>query len=171
MLSVKRCPLPQDALLSAYRQAGDYTDCFCTELDREVSHERFVFAFYTTPLFRLERLILKRAAARPSTDSEARRLAAGETDRFAAWRVEGRAENQLLLTDFRGQTRSWLMVMPGDGAGGKRTRLLFGSAVVAVRKAESGEASTRPGYRVLLGFHKFYSVLLLSSARSRLLNE
>ncbi len=61
-------------------------------------------AFYTTGVFKLERRILKWAVARPSTDEQARQLAAGAIDAFfAAWRVERPHElPQLLLFDFSG---------------------------------------------------------------------
>ncbi|HEX7718658.1 MAG TPA: hypothetical protein VF389_02530, partial [Woeseiaceae bacterium] len=89
-------------------------------------------------------------------------------DSFAAWQVEKRVENQLLLTDYMGNTRSWLMVAPvsSDGAGG--TRLYFGSAVVPEVNAKTGERSLGFLFRALLGFHRIYSVVLLYSARARL---
>jgi hypothetical protein len=152
---VAPCPLPPQALLARYARDGSYVDCYVTEIARTVSHAQYVEAFYTTAVFRLERLILKWAVSRPSSDEEARRLAAGEIGAFAAWRVENRAEDQLLLCDLLGGTRSWLMVAP---AGPARTRLYFGSAVVRL----SG------GYRALLAFHKLYSRVLLGAARSRL---
>jgi hypothetical protein len=78
-----------------------------------VTQARYVEAFYTTPLFKVERLLLAWFAARPSTDAEAQRLAAGEIATFAAWSVEAREADQLLLCDFKGRTRSWLMSTPG----------------------------------------------------------
>jgi len=51
-------------------------------------------AFYTTLVFKLERLILKLAVSRPSTDAQAKQLAAGSIDEFSAWHVEARSENQ-----------------------------------------------------------------------------
>src|SRR4051812_28810807 len=93
----------------------------------------FVEAFYTTAVFKLERLLLRVFAARPSTDGQAGKLARGELSSFAAWSVEGRAPDQLLLSDFSGRTRSWLMVSASDEPGLACTRLYFGSAVVPVR--------------------------------------
>ena len=46
------------------------------------------------------------AISRPSPDTQARDLAIGERDAFAAWSVEDRSENQLLMCDFYGCTRS-----------------------------------------------------------------
>jgi len=125
-----------------------------------------VTAFYTTWLFRIERWILRRLVARPSTDEEARQLARGERDGFAAWSVEARAPDQLLMCDFTGRTRSWLMVAPTAGQAG--TRLHFGSVVVAVRDPKTGERSLGRVHGPLTGFHKVYSRLLLGAAATLL---
>ena len=155
-----RPDLPEDALLRKDRDAGAYTDCYATEIAARVSHAAYVEAFYTTWVFKLERLLLKWLVAKPSTDDEARRLARGELDAFAAWTVERRAHDQILLADFMGRTKSWLMVAPLGDAG---TRLYFGSAVVKVRD-KTGRPRLGSTYRALLGFHKLYSRILLSAA-------
>ena len=123
-------------------------------------------AFYTTFVFKLERLILKWAVLKPSTDDQARALAAGAVNEFAAWRVEKRNDHQLLLSDYRGSTRSWLMVARLED--GTRTRLYFGSAVVASGKSRSGKPRMGFVFRALLGFHKIYSQVLLHAAVVRL---
>jgi hypothetical protein len=156
--------LPPEALLRKDRDAGAYTDCYATEIAARVSHATYVEAFYTTWVFKLERLLLKWLVAKPSTDAAARRLALGELDAFAAWNIEARAPHQILLADFQGKTKSWLMVAPGDAT---RTRLYFGSAVVRVRD-QAGQRRLGFTFRALLGFHKLYSRVLLSAARSRL---
>jgi gamma-glutamylcyclotransferase (GGCT)/AIG2-like uncharacterized protein YtfP len=151
--------LPDHALLARYRGTGAYTDCFAVTIAGEVSQAWFVEAFYTTAAFRLERFILRWLVAKPSTGAEAKLLAEGSISRFAAWTVEDRDPGQLLMCDFRGRTRSWLMTERVDE--GRATRLYFGSAVV------------RPGgfpFNVLLGFHKVYSRILLGSA-ARLLER
>jgi hypothetical protein len=125
-----------------------------------------VTAFYTTWLFRLERWILRLAVARPSTDEEARQLARGEREAFAAWSVEARAPDQLLMCDFTGRTRSWLMVAPAAGTTG--TRLYFGSVVVPVRDPKTGKMGLGPVHGPLIGFHKLYSRSLLGAAARRL---
>jgi hypothetical protein len=102
----------------------------------------------------------------PSTDAEARELALGKRDSFAAWRVEARDKDQLLLT--AGRTRSWLMVAPVTDQGHATTRLYFGSAVVPRKNARTGQIGLGRAYRSLLGFHKLYSRALLSAARSKL---
>lgn len=150
--------LPQHALLQRYRVQGDYTDCFAIDVPRQVTHAAFVEAFYTTAVFKLERLLLALLVSRPSRDAEARELAGGQRAQFSAWSVEARAQDQILLCDLAGSTRSWLMAAPAPGAG---TRLYFGSAVV--RKRQGG------AFRALLGFHKLYSRILLRAAAARLL--
>jgi len=123
-------PLPEHALLFAYHVGGHYTDCFTVDVAGAVSQQQFVTAFYTSRLFRLERLILRWLVAKPSSDRQAEQLASGSIDRFAAWTVEGRAPNQLLVCDYQGRTRSWLMVEPA-GADPATTRLHFGTGVVS----------------------------------------
>lgn len=163
--SIRRTDLPAHALLRRYLRDGHYADCYVVEVPEAVSQAEFVEAFYTTPLFKLERAILAAAVRKPSTDDDARALARGEREAFAAWTVEARGDTQLLLTDFMGRTRSWLMAEP-NGRGG--TRLHFGSAVVPKRDRDSGKPSLGTGFSLMLGFHKLYSRALLASARSRL---
>ena len=129
---------------------------------------QYVEAFYTTWVFKLERLILKWLVDKPSTDIEARELAAGRADAFAAWTVEGRTADQLLMCDYLRRTRSWLMVASSGSADTPATRLYFGSAVVPVADKTTGKLALGSTYSALLGFHKMYSRVLLSSASARL---
>ena len=162
---VEPCEIPADALLRRYRVEGCFTDCYTTTLAGTIALPAYVEAFYTTPLFRLERAILG-VVGRRSTDEHARALAQGTRAAFAAWTVEDRTADQLLLCDVLGRTRSWLMVAPDDA--GNATRLFFGSAVVPKRDPRTGELGLGTGYTALLGFHKRYSVALLGAARSAL---
>jgi len=153
--------LPDHALLRAYSRDGHYTDCFTITLAHPVTHAQYLGAFYSTWLFKLERWILTWAVSRPSTDEEARRLAAGTLERFSAWAVEARADNQLLMRDeFTRRTRSWLMTEPLPDGG---TRLYFGSAVTRKRDGTMGG-----NFSLLLGFHKLYSRMLLAAAGRKL---
>lgn len=164
-MTIRTQPLPVDALLQRHRAQGAYTDCYVIELARVVPLAEFVHAFYTTPLFRIERWIL-RVVARGSTDRDAHDIANGARDSFAAWSVESRTADELLLADFSGRTRSWFKVAARDGGS---TRLYFGSAVVARTKSTvHGSVPAKPG-RLLLAFHRLYSRLLLAAARRRLL--
>jgi hypothetical protein len=159
---IEPCALPAHALLGRYRDSGAYTDCYGVTVPSDMAHARFVEAFYTTWLFKLERAVLV-LVGKPSTDTQARALAQGEAESFAAWRVEARAPDQLLLCDYRGRTRSWLMREAGDGG----TRLYFGSAVVPVVDG-NGRRSPGIAFRALLGFHRIYSRALLRAAVRRL---
>ncbi len=166
MASIQTCKLPDKALLRRYQDSGAYTDCYVSEITGQVSQAQFVEAFYTTPLFKLERLLLSLLLARPSTDLQARGLAEGSIEGFAAWSVEDRALNQLLLKDFQGRTRSWLMSVVDSS--GHSTRLYFGSAVVPIVDRITGESGMGFLFKALLGFHRLYSRALLRLAVSRL---
>ena len=168
MLSIQKSPLPSGALLSRYAKDGAYTDCYTTEVNGSISNADYITAFYTTWLFKLERTILKWVVSKPSTDAQAREFGKGATDTFAAWRVEARGDNQILLCDFHGRTRSWLMVGAAIAGQPARTRLYFGSAVLLVERGRSGGSSLGPVFHALILFHKVYSVLLLYAAKSRL---
>jgi hypothetical protein len=161
---VTREALAPDALLAAYANSGAYTDCYATTVPGDVDLARFVEAFYVGRVFKLERLLLRWFAGRPSSDAQARAVARGETTRFAAWDVEGRAPDQLLMCDMAARTRSWFRVAPGDGG----TCLYFGSAVVPVRDRATGEQRMGWPFAALLRFHRLYSRILLAAARDRL---
>ena len=156
---------PDGALLDRYRCGGGYTDCFVAVVPDRVTQTAYIEAFYTTALFKLERLVLALLVSRPSTDDEARRLAAGETDRFAAWTVEAREADQILLCDFMGSTRSWLMSVADPAAPSPTTRLYFGSAIVP----RKGAAGLGVGFRAMVPFHRLYARALLKAAVRRLM--
>ena len=96
MTSIQACELPDDALLRRYLSGGAYADCYVTEVARVISHAEYVEAFYTTAVFKLERLLLSWFVARPSTDAQVGELASGKRTLFAAWSVEARDPYQLL---------------------------------------------------------------------------
>lgn len=165
-MNAEPCPLPADSLLLSYQAKGDFADCFTTDIEGAVTLAQFVGAFYTTPLFKLERLILKWLAKKPSTDDAATLLAQGETESFAAWTVEARKNNQLLMCDFQGRTRSWFMLQANEQS--NQTTLYFGSAVVAGVDPHTGQKKMSGAFNALLGFHTLYSKLLLNAAQRRL---
>ena len=155
------CPVPKGALLQPYvDRAEAYTDCFSEVLPGNITLAAFVSAFYTTWLFRLERAVLTLSQRRRIRDAEVAALARGEAERFAVWRVEARSDNQILLCDISGHTRSFLAVAAEEGGA---TRLLFGSAVV-------GDAAGEFPFwvNVLMPFHRVYSKALLYLAATRL---
>ena len=168
MTTIQACDLPARSLLAKYVKQGAYTDCYFTDVARHVSHPEYVEAFYTSGLFKLERALLALAVSKPSTDLRAQELAAGKLDSFAAWNVEARESDQLLLCDFQGRTRSWLMAVPVQTGMTAGTRFYFGSAVVPVLSTRSGKPSMGVAFHALMGFHKLYSRALLRAAVSRL---
>jgi hypothetical protein len=165
LLKIISSPLPDNALLNKYRTENGYTDCYTTDISIPVSQTQYVYAFYTSFVFKLERFILKWAVTKPSTDSQAQQLANGKIDKFAAWSVEARTEDQLMMSDFLGRTKSWLMVAPSKTG----TRLYFGTGIAPVVDSKTSQSSIGFGFHALLGFHKLYSVILLYSAKLRLI--
>jgi len=158
------CDLPASALLLKYRQTGSYTDCYSTKVAGPVSAEAYFRAFLTSWLFTVERRILAVAISKPSSDEQAAELAAGHISTFSAWRVEARTEEQLLLADFQGNTRSWLMAASDSSDDGEITRLYFGSAVLPREDPATADKRISAGFRAILGFHKLYARALLGAA-------
>lgn len=167
MAKIAPAPLPVGALLASYAEAGAFTDCYATCVDGAVSLERFVAAFYSSPEFRPERVLIgllmpdRRAGA-----AEVAAIASGNSTGFSAWTVEARSEDQILLCDFQRRTRSWLMVRPAAGA--DSTRLYFGSAVVRIGRSAPSRWGEVAAFNGLLWFHKLYSRALLNGAARRL---
>jgi hypothetical protein len=156
----RACDVPRDGLLQAYVGQGEtYTDCFEVMSPVGVTLPEFIEAFYTTWLFRLERLVLQVVLRRWIRDTDVKALATG-ADAFAAWTVEGRDEAQILLCDFAYHTRSYQAVSSKQGGA---TRLVFGSAVVVAEGKEMGRIT-----RALLPLHRFYSKALLRLAERKL---
>jgi hypothetical protein len=151
---VQSRPLPDHALLAKFARQGANADCYVTAVPLEVTHADYVEAFYTSWLFKLERFILTWFTDKPSTDDEARELARGERETFAAWSVDSRAGNQLVMLDFMAYTCSWLMVETRPA----ETVLYFGTGIMR----------RTLGFKLLLPFHKVYARSLLAAARSRL---
>lgn len=162
MPPVTSCALPPDALLRRYVDSGAFTDCYAADLAARPAFAHYVEAFYVGAAFRPERWVLA-AIGKGANDADARRLARGEAETFAAWSVEARAPEQLLLCDFLSRTRSWLMLAPIDGG----ARLYFGTAIVPVG-VDSRAGRLGFPFNALLGFHKLYARALLGGARGRL---
>ena len=156
-------PLPTDSLLARHSRPGDHADCYTIDVPGAVGLEAFVEAFYTSRGFLPERLVLY-LVGRGASAADARTLAQGGADRFAAWRVEARTASELLLADTLGRTRSWLKaeLLPSGG-----TRLHFGSGIVRREGDGFGHRVERGLFRSLLPVHARYTRLLLSAAAGR----
>jgi hypothetical protein len=165
-----RTEQPETSLLLPLQRSGSYADCYTTQLPIAVTQAEYVEAFYTTRLFKAERLILRVLAFKPSTDQEVKDLAQGKKNSFAVWRVADRRPEQVLLTDRTGRTSSWLMAVPDQSiSSGSTTRLYFGSAITGRTNAMTGKQEFSFVFHALLGLHDLYSRQLLQAAASKLL--
>ena len=165
MPTVSDTAVPPASLLGRLAaKRGAFADAYMLQFPRAVSLGEFVEAFYTTRLFKLERWLIARTG-RPSSDADVRSLAAGDNRRMAAWTVEAREGDELLMHEDSGATRSWFKAE----AGAAGTTLWFGSAVVPRRPA-GADGKPRLGrvFHALLGFHRWYSRALLAAAARRL---
>ena len=164
---IRTCDLPADAFLRRYAQDGNYTDCYLIEVPGHIPLGLFIEAFYTTWLFKAERALLS-LAGYDSTDADAAHLARRQSVSFAAWRVEDRGEDQLLMCDATGRTRSWFKVAMISVETSVTTRLYFGSGITAVKRGNDGHASIGPVFDALTGFHKLYSRGLLAATTHKI---
>ena len=166
MLTAQPCEVPPNSFLRRYKNVQGYADCYVIKVPGTVTQAAYIEAFYTSPLFKIERTLLQYLASKPATNADAKALAGGGATRFSAWRVEAQSSTELLLADFTGRTRSWLMAVPvTSGNDPLGTLLYFGSAVVPL----SGQGAHSMGwlFHALLGFHRLYSRLLLGAAGQR----
>ena len=173
----KKHKLPNDALLARYcpevfsSSRTGYCDCYAVTVNGVIELEEFVYHFYSTPIFKLERWILRIAVNHPSTDQQIKQLAIGKADKFAAWIVEERRVNQLLLRDVSGRTRSWFMRYEFHENKTTNTLLLFGSAVLPVTDRNTRNQKLGVLFTTLMVFHKLYSRLLLASASKKIAKQ
>ncbi|MEL7396055.1 MAG: hypothetical protein AAFN44_06750 [Pseudomonadota bacterium] len=163
MAKITQIPAPDDSFLHALAcQTGAYADCFeatvACDIPQSDAFQRFVFAFFDSPVFRVERAILRLAGKAPKDRSDPKALALGETDAFAAWRVERRADNEILLVVLNTPIRTWLSLQKE----GSVARLRFGSAILP----QEGKDIPHWAFRVTLPAHVVYSRLLLRAAVS-----
>lgn len=161
--AVRRAPLPEDSLLARHARPGDHTDCYTADVPGEVSLADYVEAFYCSRGFLPERFALA-LIGRGATSADARALARGDADRFAAWHELARGECEVLLLDFLGRTCSWLAVKPLATG----TRLCFGTGIVRRDGDRPRARAENAAFRALLPFHAGYSRVLLGAAARRL---
>ncbi len=157
-------PPPPHSLLAACAQRGEYVDAYCTVVPGPVALPQWVAAFYGTRLFAAERCILA-LLGHPSRRHQAVALGRGERERFAAWQVSQRRDDELLLTESTGRTRSWLSAQPAP----QGTTLWFGSALLTRQQEADGRPRLTGAMKALLGLHERYSRALLRAGARDLL--
>ena len=87
--AIAQCPVAEDSPLRTYRGGKHpgrwrhYGDRFSVTVGRAVTLREFVLAFYTSPVLRTERLILRFLAGVHSMDEQARELAERRRETFA----------------------------------------------------------------------------------------
>ncbi|MBE7636584.1 hypothetical protein GUA87_06980 [Sneathiella sp. P13V-1] len=162
MKQVRKSPLPDPSFMQLYKDTlGCQVDCFCVEVPTPITMEQYITAFFDSPVFKLERFILKIAAKSPTTRQGVENLASGKSDQFAMWKVEQRSENELLLAVQNSPIRTWLTLRPGED---DTTHLYFGSAVLPEETDKLGNPRTGFLFRALGWFHEGYSKVLLWAA-------
>lgn len=154
-ISLPPAPLPPDSLLARHIGQQDYADCYALNVPGVLDLTSFIARFYSSAAFWPERKLLA-LIGRGANAADIAALAAGRSQNFAAWSVEARETDQILLRDFQHRTRSWLKVEPVAGDQ-PATRLYFGTGV---------SRPDSPVFRVLMPFHRWYAQRLLRSAAS-----
>jgi hypothetical protein len=168
MTQVTASELPPESLLARLRGPECYRDAFRASVAGDVSLGELITAFFSSRVFLTERMALH-LIGRGAGHRDIAALAAGRTERFAAWEVEAREENELLMHDFLDKTCCWLAVssrredaaldapLPVPETG--RAYIWFGTAV---REFEGPIVSR------LRDAHRWYARLLLEAAARRL---
>jgi len=171
MSKIVETEVPYNALSAQCEKQGAFVDCYYIDIRKEVTLESYLRAFYTTSLFKTERAILSIATFKPAFDAQAVELALGTSENYSVWTVETRLPNQIMLREFTGRTRSWLMAQKSSANEATLTRLYFGSVVLPKAVSESGKSAFGLFFHVLSGFHQIYSRALLSAAYKKLLRN
>ena len=89
MTAIEACELPSDALLRRYLNGAGYADCYFTEIAGTFTHAEYVEAFYTTAVFKLERLLLAWFVSRPGRGNRFIPTRALPTGRNFCWICAG----------------------------------------------------------------------------------
>ncbi len=158
---ITQTPVPDGSLLQALAtDTGAYADCFEAKVTCDVpaddAFERFVFLFFDSPVFRLERAVLRLSGKAPKERNNPLALAQGDTDVFAVWRVHQRTETEILMAVPETPVRTWLSLEKDGGT----AELRFGSAILS----EEGKDVPHWIFPVTLRAHLVYSRLLLRAA-------
>lgn len=165
-MTVSEVELPKATLIANQAELGFFTDCFCTEIFGQFELSDYITAFYTSPIFRIERFLLRLAPKGRSTDQDVAALAAGQAKQLAIWTEEFRRSDEVLMN--AGKTKSWLHLKSTD----QGSTLYFGT-VVLPEKPKNADESPRmgKGFELFMGLHRLYSRVLLRSAARNLRKE
>lgn len=191
MTKVQQIAVPADSLLAQFApspgsSAANYRDCFVREVREDVAFEEFVTRFYSSWAFTPERIALSLIDRGASTE-DARKLAYGEADSFAAWNVvERRSANGLVAEHGPAgsasptgcpQARKGRGDRTPDGARTTQNAEIllqdFSGATASWLSVEALEGGTKlyfgswvrradsPLVKALMPFHRWYSRVLL----------
>jgi len=86
MAKIENIAVPKGSLLAEFGPPGAYRDCFIREVPGSVKLEQFVERFYCSAAFRPERIVLG-LIGKGASNADARAVARGEVESFAAWSV------------------------------------------------------------------------------------
>lgn len=84
MPTVHPCEVPLHSFLSKHKDGPSYSDCYMTQIPGKVTQAAYIEAFYTSPLFKMERILLQYLASKPATDADAKALAGRTTTPYPA---------------------------------------------------------------------------------------
>ena len=59
MLTAQPCEVPPNSFLRQYKDGRGYADCYVIKLPGTVTQAAYIEAFYTSPLFKIERTLLQ----------------------------------------------------------------------------------------------------------------
>lgn len=164
MITVKRIGVPEGSFLKAYEgREGCETDCFQADVPGHPDIDRFVHIFFDTWVFRIERRLLALLGEDYATSEDVAALAGRSSDTLAAWTVQDRSADEIILAFKRPRGRTWLQATQLDGSLGS-TRLRFGSALLPNIDSEGQTASISWGLKIGLPLHRLYARLLLAAA-------
>ena len=84
MTAVHPCDVPLNTMLRSYKDGPGYADCYVTEVQGAITQVIFIEAFYTSPLFKVERTILKYLASIPMLTQSSLRQATPPSSQLGA---------------------------------------------------------------------------------------
>ncbi|MEO0774240.1 MAG: hypothetical protein AAFZ04_13775 [Pseudomonadota bacterium] len=119
---------------------------------------RFVYIFFDSWVFRLERKILRLAGKDSTRRADVIDLASEEADHLAAWITLDRSPTELLLAVPDTPILTWLQVARSEGV----ICLRFGSGILP----QPGKDHPHWGFRATYWAHRAYSRILLHAARA-----